>query len=232
MSLLLFSAVGLTGMVVGRAVARYYAKRKAETTGASNAEEEKDESSDARAPKAAAKKKRDVAATTPASPSTQNVSGFACQLSDVVMLGTGEEAWLCGAVSFSEEKGGKGAQLAVLFSGPNMSGERFVLARKHAGAEDLFWLRKVDALPPYPGAEPPHVIELDGVRFDRERRLPVYTVRLGVDAPSFDEEVVLAEYHASTEERLFVVTASSRCHAYRGERLMQGMYDVLPGADR
>ena len=78
------------------------------------------------------------------------------------MLGTGEEAWLCGAVLFSEEKEGKGPPVAALFAGPNMSEERFVFARKHAGVEDLYWLRKVESLPPYPGSEPPHVIELRG----------------------------------------------------------------------
>lgn len=227
MSLLLFSAIGLTGMVVGRVVARYYTKKKAGSAQDPAESAEGDETKK----KSESKKKTPSTSTPPAQPSPR-LAGFSCQISDVVMLGTGEEAWLCGAVLFSEEKEGKGPPVAALFAGPNMSEERFVFARKHAGVEDLYWLRKVESLPPYPGSEPPHVIELNGVRFDRERRIPVYTARIGVDAPSFGEEVVLAEYHASTEERLFLVTAASRCHAFRGERLMAGMYDVLPGAER
>ena len=230
MSLLLFSAVGLTGMVVGRFVAGYYAKKKAQAESPAGDTETADAAS---APKPAAKKKAETKKQAESAVDTGlKVTGFACQISDVVMLGTGEEAWLCGAVVFSEEKEGKGTHLAALFAGPNVKDERFVFARKHAGAEDLYWLQKVDALPPYPGSEPPHVVELDGVRFDREKRIPVYTARIGVDAPTFGEEVVLAEYHASTEERLFVITGPSRCYAYRGERLMTGMYDVLPGPER
>lgn len=232
MSLLLFSAVGLAGMVLGRAASRYFSKRKADAA-KTDEEASTEVSSDTSASKTEKKKAKKVGKNAVPSASSERpkqLDAFSCQISDVVMLRSGEEAWLCGAVVFSEEKGNIERPLAALFVGP--SDDVFVLARKQGGAEDLFWLKKLHALPPHPGSEPPHVIELDAVRFDRERRLPVYTSRLGTDAPTFSDEVVLAEYHASTEERLFVVTGGTRSQAYRGERLMAGMYDVLPGADR
>ena len=231
MSLLLFSAVGLAGMVLGRAASRYFSKRKDEAAKGEGGEKEDGAAAPA-APKAEKKKgKKGQAPSNAGVPDRpKQLDAFSCQISDVVLLRSGEEAWLCGAVVFSEEKGNTGKPLAALFVGP--SEDFFVLARKHGGAEDLFWLKKLAALPPHPGSEPPHVIELDAVRFDREKRLPAYTTRLGADAPAFSDEVVLAEYHASTEERLFVVTGGTRSHAYRGERLMAGMYDILPGSDR
>lgn len=150
------------------------------------------------------------------------LADFPCKLGDVVMRGTGDEAWLAGVLVLSDR-----APLAALFVAPEAGGDRAVLAHP-APSEQLVWLGPVDAAALGLGAEPPASVEDGGDRFDRTRRLPVRVERLGSGAPDVGPTAILAEYKSLSGERI-VALCGSKPIAFRGALLEAGMYSVLGG---
>jgi hypothetical protein len=151
-------------------------------------------------------------------------SAFPCALGDVVMRTLdGAEAWLGGAIVLLED-----APAAVLFVAPDAAGERAIYARPRPSVE-LAWLMPVrrDALTV--GAEPPSAIEIDGVRFERRRRLPLRAQRVGTGAPDVGGTTIVGEYGAASGEVAIVLVAEGVARAWRGRRLEEGEYEVWSG---
>ncbi len=151
-------------------------------------------------------------------------AGFPCTLGDVVIkVGGAEEAWLAGALVLVED-----VPVAALFVAPEAGGDRAIYVRARPAAPTVTWLAPLAPQELVLGTEPPSSLEHDGACFDRVRRLPVRVRREGVGAPDVGERALLAEYAAPGASRLVVVLAQGRAHAWRGEALDEGMYDVLP----
>ncbi|HVH46425.1 MAG TPA: hypothetical protein VM925_28985 [Labilithrix sp.] len=150
------------------------------------------------------------------------LEGFACQLGDVLIRITGEEAWLAGGLVLSEE-----APVAVLFVAPEAVRDCVVYVRPRP-REALYWLEPLDPSAVLVGGEPPSAVEHGGIRFDRVRRLPLRPRRIGVGAPDVGDAVIVAEYASAGAERLVVLRASNgRVHAYRGVELEEGAFEVI-----
>jgi hypothetical protein len=165
-------------------------------------------------------------ATKPAGGDTQHLGGFICQLGDVLMRITGEEAWLAGGVVLSEE-----VPIAVLFVAPDAGHDCVIYVRCRPRAS-LFWLEPLDPKAILVGGEPPSSVEHNGIRFDRSRRLPLRPKRIGVGAPDVGDAVVVAEYNSAGAERLLVLKANSgMVRAYRGLELEEGSFEVIASGD-
>jgi hypothetical protein len=152
--------------------------------------------------------------------------GFPCQLGDVLMRITGEEAWLAGGLVLSEE-----APVAVLFVAPDAGHDCAIYVRPQP-REAVFWMEPLDPGAVLVGGEPPSSVEHGGIRFDRVRRLPLRPKRIGVGAPDVGDAVVLAEYASAGSERLLVMRSTSGAsHAYRGDELEVSAYEVIPSGN-
>ena len=151
-----------------------------------------------------------------------HLEGFPCQLGDVLMRLTGEEAWLAGGLVLSEE-----GPVAALFVAPDAGHDCAIYARPQP-REAIFWLEPLDPGAVLVGGEPPTSVEHGGIRFDRVRRLPLRPKRIGVGAPDVGDAVVLAEYASAGAERLLVMrSAAGTSHAYRGIELEPSSYEVI-----
>ena len=151
-----------------------------------------------------------------------HLEGFPCQLGDVVMRHTGEEAWLAGGVVLWEE-----APVAALFVAPDAGHDCAIYVRPRP-REAVFWMEPLDPGAVLVGGEPPSAVEHGGIRFERVRRLPLRPRRIGVGAPDVGDAVVLAEYASAGSERLLVMRSTSgTSHAYRGEELESSSYEVI-----
>ncbi len=155
-----------------------------------------------------------------------SLEGFLCQLGDVLIRMTGEEAWLAGGLVLSEE-----VPVAVLFVAPDAVHDCAIYVRPRP-RESLFWLEPLDPSAILVGGEPPSSVEHRGIRFDRSRRLPLRTRRIGVGAPDVGDAVIVAEYASAGAERLLVVKGSTGVvRAYRGLELEQGSFEVIASGD-
>ena len=181
--------------------------------------------------------------TTPLRPSAGNATAggdasaekaipwdrFACRLGDVVVRQDGAEAWLAGALVFSED-----AAAAVLFVAPEAKVDRAVFVRAKPSTE-LLWLAPIaeDAWKAK-GSEPPTSIELEGEPYDRIRRLPFRVERVGEGAPDLGPDVIVAEYKSlrGEEKRVISISAGGHSRAWRGEKIEIGACDVLPSGAR
>ncbi len=151
-----------------------------------------------------------------------HLEGFPCQLGDVLMRMTGEEAWLAGGLVLAEE-----GPVAALFVAPDAGRDCAIYARPQP-REGIFWLEPLDPGAVLVGGEPPTSVEHGGIRFDRVRRLPLRAKRIGVGAPDVGDAVVLAEYASAGAERLLVMRSTSgTSNAYRGVELEPSSYEVI-----
>jgi hypothetical protein len=148
------------------------------------------------------------------------LADFPCHLGDVVMVHTGEEAWLAGALVFFES-----LPAAALFVAPEAGGDRALYVRP-GPPPSIAWLAPLPAGELAVGAEPPSTLEHKGDRFERVRRIPYRVEREGTGAPDVGEQAVVAEY-TSGEARLLVVTGTGAPRMWRGHMLEDGTYDVL-----
>lgn len=225
MSLLLAGLIvaGASGAVV---VGRWLARRREDGEDASKeTSREQDGGEDAKTADgspggaANAKPKR----VPPKATATERLDGFPCQLGDVLMRMTGEEAWLAGGLVLSEE-----VPVAALFVAPDAGRDCAIYACPKP-REAVSWLEPLDAGAVLVGGEPPSSVEHEGVRFDRVRRLPLRTRRVGVGAPDLGDSVVVAEYASAGAERLLVFKGSAGVtHAFRGVELEAAAYEVIP----
>jgi hypothetical protein len=152
-----------------------------------------------------------------------HLEGFPCQLGDVLLRLTGEEAWLAGGLVLSED-----APVAALFVAPDAGHDCAIYVRP-SPREAVYWMEPLDPGAVLVGGEPPSSVEHGGIRFDRLRRLPLRPKRIGVGAPDVGDAVVLAEYASAGSERLLVMRSTSGAsHAYRGEELEVSAYEVIP----
>ena len=202
MSVLLTSVLVGCGILVGRLIAR----------GSSSPKEAQPAQV---APEA---QKEDVKPKEP----TPSLDAFPCKLGDVVLRGTGEEAWLAGAIVLRE--GDEPA--AVVFFSPEAGGDRAVLARP--ASQEITWLSEEKGVTLPPG-EPPTALEAGTDRYERRRRLPLRAERVGTGAPDLGRDVILAEYTGLGDDCLVVLATKERVLVYRGPSLGAGAYDVLPG---
>jgi hypothetical protein len=188
------------------------------------------ESKDGGDKKDADKKESPTSTASPAKTTRRKVEGphahlvgFPCQLGDVLMRITGEEAWLAGGLVLSEE-----SPVAALFVAPDAGHDCAIYVRP-APREAVFWLEPLDPGAVLVGGEPPSSVEHGGIRFDRVRRLPLRPKRIGVGAPDVGDAVVVAEYASAGAERLLVMRSTSgTSHAYRGEELEVSAYEIIP----
>jgi hypothetical protein len=203
---------GTSGAVV--AVSRWIARRR---EGAPPADA-------AAATNATTKKKLEEEETKkPAAATDGTLVGFPCQLGDVLMRLTGEEAWLAGGLVLSEE-----VPVAALFVAPEAKQDCVIYVRPPP-KDAVYWLEPLDPGAVLVAGEPPSSVEHDGVRFDRARRLPLRPRRIGVGAPDVGDAVVVAEYNSAGAERLLVLKATSGVtKAYRGVELERSMFEVIP----
>lgn len=166
------------------------------------------------------KRPRPVAGDAP------RLEGFVCQLGDVVMRITGEEAWLAGGVVLSED-----VPVAVLFVAPDARRDTVIYVRARP-RDSLLWLEPLDPKAVLVGGEPPTSVEHDGIRFDRARRLPLRPRRIGVGAPELGDAVIVAEYVSAGAERLLVLKANNGdVRAYRGLELEPGAFEVIASGE-
>lgn len=213
-------AAGASGAVV---VGRWIAKRRgAPQADAPEAKDEKKED-EPKKDDAPPKKKEDarpMAQKKEAPP--EKLDGFPCQLGDVVMRITGEEAWLAGGIILSEEM-----PIAVLYVAPDAGGGSALYARP-APKDSLFWLEPLDPGAILVGGEPPTSVEHGAIRYDRVRRLPLRPRRIGVGAPDVGDSVVVAEYASAGPERLVLFKASNgTSQAWRGIELEPSAFEVI-----
>ncbi len=151
-----------------------------------------------------------------------HLDGFPCQLGDVILRITGEEAWLAGGVVLSEE-----APIAALFVAPDAGHDCAIYVRPRP-RESMFWMQPLDPGAVLVGGEPPSSVEHGGIRFERVRRLPLRPKRIGVGAPDVGDSVILAEYSSAGSERLLVMRSTAgTSFAYRGEELEISTYEVI-----
>jgi hypothetical protein len=151
------------------------------------------------------------------------LDGFVCQLGDVLIRITGEEAWLAGGVVLSEDM-----PVAVLYVAPDAGHDCAIYVRA-SPRRSLLWLEPLDPSAVLVAGEPPSAVEHGGIRFDRARRLPLRPRRIGVGAPDVGDAVTIAEYASAGTERLLVLKASSGLvAAYRGVELESGTFEVIP----
>ena len=151
-----------------------------------------------------------------------HLEGFPCQLGDVIMRLTGEEAWLAGGLVLSEE-----VPVSAVFVAPDAGHDCVVYVRPKP-REAVVWLEPLDPSAVLVGGEPPSSVEYGGIRFDRQRRLPLRLKRVGVGAPDVGDSLVLAEYAAAGAERLLLLKGSSGTTvAYRGMELEPSTYEVI-----
>jgi hypothetical protein len=200
-SLLLASLGVVGGMIVGRAIARAFRKPRIGPLAPKGDSSNEAGGGDAGPP----------------------LAGFPCQLGDVILVSHGDEAWLAGALVFRER-----LPMAVLFIAPDAGGDRAIYARP-APNPSLLWLAPLASDAIIVGREPPSAIEHEKERFERTRRLPFKVERMGTGAPDVGEDVIVAEYGASTGDRLVVVVGAGGARAWRGRPLEEGTYEVLPG---
>jgi hypothetical protein len=152
-----------------------------------------------------------------------HLEGFPCQLGDVLLRLTGEEAWLAGGLVLSEE-----GPVAALFVAPDAGHDCAIYARPRP-REAICWMEPLDPGAVLVGGEPPNAVEHGGIRFDRVRRLPLRPKRIGVGAPDAGDALILAEYASAGSERLVVMKCTSGASfAYRGEELEASTYEVIP----
>lgn len=150
------------------------------------------------------------------------LAGFPCQLGDVLMRLTGEEAWLAGGLVLSEE-----VPVAVLFVAPDAGNDCAIYVRPPP-RDAVYWLEPLDPDAVLVAGEPPSSVEHGGVRFDRARRLPLRPQRIGVGAPDVGDAVIVAEYASAGAERLLVLKATSGVtRAYRGRELEPSSFEVI-----
>jgi hypothetical protein len=163
----------------------------------------------------------------PLPPGSQvRIEGSVCQLGDVLMRLTGEEAWLAGGVVLAEE-----VPVAILFVAPQ-AGLDFAIYTRVQSKRSVFWLEPLDPSAVLVGGEPPSSVELGGVRFERTRRLPLRPRRIGVGAPNMGDMVMVAEYGSAAAERLLVLKGNSGLvQAYRGLELEEGSFEVIASGD-
>jgi hypothetical protein len=168
-----------------------------------------------------AKKAKKPVRRTAEGPSA-HLDGFPCQLGDVIMRLTGEEAWLAGGLVLCEE-----APVAALFVAPDAGHDCAIYVRPRP-REAVYWMEPLDPGAVLVGGEPPSSVEHNGIRFDRARRLPLRPKRIGVGAPDVGDAVVLAEYASAGAERLLVMRSTSgTSRAFRGEELDASSYEVI-----
>jgi hypothetical protein len=205
---LLVASLGLAGgILLGRAIARTLRRGSA-----SNPE-----------PAGSAAEGEKASAAPGAQDGQEPLSGFPCHLGDVILASHGEEAWLAGGLVFRER-----LPMAILFIAPEAGGDRAIYA-KPAPESSLLWLAPQAAGALAIGGEPPSSIEHEQERFERTKRAPYHVERIGTGAPDLGSEVILAEYKAATGDRLIVVIGREGARAWRGRRLEEGTYDLLPG---
>ncbi len=201
MSVIVTSLIVAGGVLLGRWIARGNAEPGVKP-GATPA------APDGRAPETADAK----------TPERDHFQGFPCHLGDVLLRSGGDEAWLAGALVFSETE-----TTSALFVAPEAGKDVAIYVRSRPSLE-LAWLSAIDLAIL---SEPPTSIEHLGTRFERKRRLPLRAERLGTGAPSVGDQVIVAEYTAGSEW-LVVISGSGTSHAFRGASLEEGMYEVIP----
>jgi hypothetical protein len=152
-----------------------------------------------------------------------SLEGFPCQLGDVLIRMTGEEAWLAGGLVLFEE-----VPVAALFVAPDAGHDCAIYARPKP-RESVVWLEPLDPGAVLVAGEPPTSVEHGGVRFDRVRRLPLRPKRVGVGAPDVGDAVIVAEYASAGAERLVVVKSTSgrEARAWRGTELEPSSFEVI-----
>ena len=161
-------------------------------------------------------------------PASPKLERFPCQLGDVILRGSGDEAWLAGALLLREGQD----VVAALFVAPDAGGDRAVLVRPPP-SDELLWLAPEQGITAVAG-EPPTVLEVAGDRFERKRRLPLAAERVGSGAPDVGRQVIFAEYTGLGDDRLVVIAGAASegrrdaTWVWRGPALLAGSYDVLP----
>jgi hypothetical protein len=149
---------------------------------------------------------------------------FPCKVGDVVMrVVEGDEAWLAGALVLAEDR-----PVAALFVAPEAGGDHALFVRDAPGS-GATWLWPIPKGRLASTKDPPHTLEHEGVRYERERRLPVRVSRVGSGAPSVGVRAVVAEYGGPGSARLLVVAGADETLAWKGVALAEGEYEVLPG---
>jgi hypothetical protein len=149
---------------------------------------------------------------------------FPCQVGDVILrTAEHDEAWLAGALVFEEE-----APVAALFVAPEAGGDRAVFVRA-AASSGMVWLAPMPPSATPRSPEPPHTMEIGGVRFERVRRLPVHVRRVGSGTPQVGAKAILVEYAGGACDRVVVVAAPEQALCWKGVTLAEGEYEILPG---
>ena len=158
----------------------------------------------------------------PAPSPVDRFEGWPVRLGDVLVRRLErDEAWLAGGLVFAEER-----PVAALFVAPEVRGDRAVYVRPPV----VVWLAAVSGVVAASLRDPPPTLEVEGVRFDRSRRLPVRVEAIGTGAPKVGDRAVLGEYaEQAGVDRLVVVMGGDAVWVGRGAVLSEGEYDVLPG---
>ncbi len=162
-----------------------------------------------------------VASVEPASGLEQHLEGFPCQLGDVIVRATGEEAWLAGGHVFSETE-----PVAALFVAPEAEHDCVIFVRP-VPQEVLYWLEPFDSAALFDGASLPLSVEHGGIRFERVRRLPLRAKLVGVGAAPIGENIVLTEYASTGSDRFVVVRGRGSPRAFYGVELGAESYEVI-----
>jgi hypothetical protein len=153
---------------------------------------------------------------------------FPCGLGDVVVRTIdGAEAWAGGAIVLRED-----APVAALLIAPDATGEHALYVRPRP-LLDIGWLVLVRPEEVAVGREPPSTLEIGALRFERRRRLPMWTQTLGTGTPGLGGTAILGEYASADGKMAVVLVSEGTARVWRGERLAEGAYEVWTrGADK
>lgn len=152
------------------------------------------------------------------SPSPLARSGFSFELGDVIEIG-GRELWLEQGWLLSE---GTDAVAALFRAGPTA-----VLTLAPPSTATYLLDAAELALP----GEPPSVIEVGAVRFERVRRLPVELAALGKTPPLPWSETLLTEYRGLGDDALWVLGTGAGARAWQGRVVREPEIERWGGGD-
>jgi hypothetical protein len=161
----------------------------------------------------------DVPPEAPA-PATLDLKGLPLERGDVLVYASGDEAWLPGVTAFYDQgTHGSQAELA-LFVGP----DAWVLAYPEP-ASALF---RCEPIPLELGAEPPHILELEGAVYTRVRRLPL-AARSEGEGAVLEGLFLVGIYRSAAGGELCVLLGERAKLMFIARKLITGSYDRYPG---
>jgi hypothetical protein len=148
--------------------------------------------------------------------------GFAVRVGDVVMTTSDGEAWVSGALVFSDA-----SAVSALFFGPD-KGDAHALYTHVEPATELGWLAPLsdqDARALLTSA--PVTLERGGRRFEQTCRLPLFTQVVGEGTPEIGPQIILREYASEGGHLIVALYDGPRILGFEGRWKHSHEYELV-----